>query len=99
MPRSKTTDISPLIKAINANSTRDVAAAIAAGCDVNTTYLDMTPLMCAIHNGRPELVQLLLKHGTNPLQRDRSLCGSETRCGADHHAFVVLPIRNIAWSI
>jgi hypothetical protein len=60
----------PLIRAINANKLSDVIATIKNGCGVDSTSHGERPLMLAIHNGQPEIVELLLKNGADWRRRD-----------------------------
>lgn len=64
--------VSQLLVAIRANKPREVLAAIKGGSGVNSTRLGLSPLICAIQNGRPELVKLLLEHGADWAKRDRN---------------------------
>jgi ankyrin repeat protein len=61
-----------LAEAINSNDPKKVAAAIAAGEDVNKPVLGHAPLFKAVAEAKPDIVDLLLAHGADPNKRDRS---------------------------
>ena len=60
-----------LAEAINSNQLKNVAAAIAAGEDVNKPVLGHTPLFKAVMEAKPDIVDLLLAKGADWKKRDR----------------------------
>lgn len=60
-----------LAEAINSNKLPNVAAAIAAGHDVNKPVLGIMPLFKAVREGKPDIVDFLLENGADWRKRDR----------------------------